>query len=436
MSSFKVRVTANALWLVVFSIGVISAAFLSFASGVVFDDSYVLTTTLPEAGGLFPDQEVTVLGHSVGRITAVDVVESGVRVEMKVEGDQLVPDNGTVQVLRRSPIGEQVLDVQPAGPGWTPVAPGGSIRFTEAIVPAEVPFLLEKSAEFLAAVHPDSIGTIIHELALALDGRGQALRDLGTDSLELNTTLVAGIPEFERLLDSSKAVLATLDDHKGALQSAIRETADVLEILAGQQGNIEQLLDTGVRTLVQADALIRNERANLSCLSSDFLDLNAMLTGPSTADGAPAALYDSKLDEFEAMLQLNNGFFGNFDIAGQYDAETGARWNRINFSEVEAGGAVYPEKRPTPVTLPGAACETSAFGTGVNAVRQALHQPADPTSPGIDYAPLVTQRGSGRIDPPADGGPIQSDLPPTGGGFVIAGVAGLIGLLTAHRRGN
>ncbi|MFT5223331.1 MAG: virulence factor Mce-like protein [Glaciecola sp.] len=433
MNSLKVRVYANFVWLLVFSVGIISAAFLSFASGVFFDDSYLVTTVLPEAGGLFPDQELTVLGHSIGRIKSVEVVEGGVRVQMKVEGDQVVPQNSRVQVLRRSPIGEQVLDVQPAGPGWTPVAQGGELHFSEAIVPAEVPYLLEQSAEFLQAIDEESIGLIVHELALALEGRGQALRDLGTDALDLNTTLVAGIPEFERLLDSSEAVLDVLNDHKRALISGLGAGADVMEILSGQSSNIEALLDTGVRTLVQADALIRNERANLSCLTSDLEAFSTMLNGPSTADGEPASLYSSKLDELEALLQNNEDFFGNFDITGQYDPATGAKWARILLTDGPEGGAVYPEKRPTPATRPGAACETATLGTGVNAVRQESHQPADPSSPGIEYAPLVTAKGPGQIDPPT-GGPIRHPLPATGGGLALLTLASLGGALSLWRR--
>ena len=51
MSKFRLRITANVIWLVVFSVGIVAAAFLSFATGVLFDDSYRVTVTMPEAGG-------------------------------------------------------------------------------------------------------------------------------------------------------------------------------------------------------------------------------------------------------------------------------------------------------------------------------------------------------------------------------------------------
>ncbi len=426
----KVRLTANLVWLVVFSVGVTAGAFLSFATGVLFDDSYPVTVIVPEAGGLFPDQEVTVHGHAVGVITGVSVVDEGVRVDVKIDGDQHVPANSPVRVLRRSPIGEQVVDFQPAEGGWTPAEPGAVLRPSDIVVPAQVPFLLERSAEFLAAIDEDSIGTILHELAEGLGGRGPALRDLGTAALELNQTFVGGIPEFERLIDSSEDVLRVLDQHTLTLRDALGEGSEVLEELVEQQPNFEALLDTGVRTVVQADALVRNQRANLECLTRDLDAVNQMLLGPSTATGAPAALYDSKLDELEMMLQKNQAFFRGFDVAGQYDEATGAKWARIHLSDGNQGGAVYAERRPTPATKPGAACVTEAFGTGVNAVRQEFHQPADPTSPGVDYAPLVEPRGPKQDPSPREGD--RRPLPATGGGLALGALA--VAVTTVLRR--
>jgi hypothetical protein len=40
MRRIPLRVAANLIWLVIFSVAVIVGAFVTYASGVVFDDSY------------------------------------------------------------------------------------------------------------------------------------------------------------------------------------------------------------------------------------------------------------------------------------------------------------------------------------------------------------------------------------------------------------
>ncbi|HEX9889526.1 MAG TPA: MlaD family protein, partial [Nitriliruptorales bacterium] len=210
MSRLGLRLGVNLVWLVAFSVIVVIGAFLSFVSGVLFTDQYPLSVSMPQAGGVLPGQEVTLLGRSVGTVKDVVVVREGVRVDLGIDSRHEVPRDAVVQVLRRSPIGEQAVDFQPAHTPWEPAEPGSTIHPVRAVVPSEVPFLLEKTRDLFAAIEVADVGILVRELAAALGGRGETLRQLNRDALDLNRTLVAGIPEFQRLLDSSQVILATL----------------------------------------------------------------------------------------------------------------------------------------------------------------------------------------------------------------------------------
>ncbi|MBW3659601.1 MAG: MCE family protein [Actinobacteria bacterium] len=437
MRGISTRVGINLVWLIVFSVGAIVLAFLTFASGVVFDDSYRISVPMPETGGVLPDQEVTVLGRAVGQVEEVELTDEGVLMHLSIQGDKVVPSEARVQVLRRSPIGEQAVDFQPEEPGWEPAERGATVTPTEAVVPAEVPFLLEQTVELFRAIAPEDVTTFFEELALAVDDRGQTLKQLGRDSRDLNATLVAGIPEFERAIESSTIVLDTLQEHRFALADVFVNGADLTEVFAEQQPTIDRLLTTGNRALVQGDAFIRNERANFTCLTRDFTDVNEMLLGPSTHTGVNAGRYESKLDEAEHALMRAHWFFQDgFDVLTQWDPLTGAPWQRILMVGPPEEGRAYPQKRATPATTPGAACQSRFFGTGVNAVRQDDPQPPDETSPGIDYAPLVAQQGGSDVDPPpggdARGG--SGPLPATGGGLALLGPIVLGTALWLRRR--
>jgi virulence factor Mce-like protein len=388
---------------------------------------------MPEAGGVLPGQEVTVLGQAVGVVEDVEIVPAGVALTLRIRADERVPADPAVTVLRRSPIGEQAVDLAPPGPAWVAAEADATLEPTARHVPAAVPFLLEQTADLFRAIDPDDLSTLVGELAIALDGRGQTLKDLNADSLELNRTFVDAIPEFERMIDSSSVVLETLADHRDDLADSITNAADLTELFAAERGRIEQLLEHGTPMLTEADTFVRTERANLSCLIGDLQALNDMMNGPSTWDGAEAGRYASKLDEFEQLLRLNRYFFDQgFWIITQPDPTTGGLWQRINFTSDEAGGQPYPERRATPATRPGAACTTDAWGVGVNAVRQDDPRDHDPTSPGVDYAPLVDDAsrteadGSRGDDTPAvaardDDATVLAraagaELPATGGG--------------------
>jgi virulence factor Mce-like protein len=391
MSGLNRRLATNLVWIVVFAAIVTVGAFLTFVTGVLFDDSYPVSVAMPESGGVLPDQEVTVYGRAVGQVDDVEVVEEGVLLTLRIHGDFEVPDTAVAQVLRRSPIGEQAVELRPVEEDWVAAEPDSTIETTETIIPAPVPFLLEGAADLFENLTPDSVGTVVTELSVALEGRGERLRMLNRDSLELQRTLVDGIPEFERLLDTSEAVLAVLRDQREALRSSFGSGADLAEVFAEQRPNLDALLDRGTPALDRTTDLVLANAANLECLMTDMTAINEMLLGPSTYESVDGPNYASKLDEFERALINHRYFFHlGFNIFGQYQPDTGLGWIRVLLVSDEPQEAhEYDDFRPTPVTKPGAACLTDAWGTGVNAVRQANAQPAHETAPGIDYAPRV-----------------------------------------------
>lgn len=443
------RISANLLVFLLFGLGVTVAALYTYASGVIFDDSYYVDVAMPVAGGVLPDQEITVLGRAVGQVEDVVVTKTGVLITMKIDGDQEIPARADVRVLRRSPIGEQAVDLTPLAAGWTAAQPGSEIDANSIVTPSSVPFLLEETVDLFEAIDKQSIGIVLKELAIALDGRGEQLKRLNRDAIDLNETIISGIPTFERLLDSSEGVLKTLDDHAADLATLFTDGADLAEVLADNRPTLDALLDSAPRALTQTQALVINTRANLQCIATDLTALNNLLLGPSSATGAPAALYDSKLDELNALLVTHRQFFQmGFSIIPQPDPTTGAGWTRVRLvlDQTETG-QLYPEKRATPATLPGAACVAETWGTGVNAVRQADAQPADPTSPGIMFAPLVDPIGPGIVTPaelglvgsvprPVIGGVNTpgAPLPRTGGGFAGIAIAAVGAAMHLRRR--
>lgn len=400
MRGLSARVGTNVVVTVVLSIILVAGAFLTYASGVVFDDSYPVRIALPEAGGVLPDQQVTVLGDAVGQVRDVEVTDEGVLVLMDIQGDKQVPDPAVATVLRRSPIGEQAVDLAPPEAGWEPAEPDSLIATTDITIAPEVAGLLDETVALFSEIEPNDVSILVSELATALDGRGDRLRRLGRDSLDLQRTLVGGIPEFERLLDTSEATLNVLRDQRDTLRSAIREGADLTEVFADQRPNLDALLDNATPALDQTEALLLNTRANLGCLMRDLTALNEMLLGPSTYDGARGDLYDSKLDELERGLAMHHFFFQQgFSLVAQPDSNTGLLWLRVLLSvDSPQKAEFYDEFRPTPATTPGAACDSDAFGPGVDAVRQPGVQEAHETAPEIDFAP---QRGSEpeRVEP-------------------------------------
>jgi ABC-type transporter Mla subunit MlaD len=451
------RVAINLGALIVLAIALAIYGFITWIDQPLFDDRYDLVVTVPDAGGIAPDQAVTVRGVRQGTVEDMRLTPDGVEIRMAMEPDGTVPRHAMVHVLRRSPIGEQAIDFTPlpedwnppeevqaardAGDDpqqrpddrpaiipdrvpvatqWEPAEPDEMIDPVVVVLPSSVPELLDKFRTLLAEVDNHDAAILVTELAQAVDGRVDLIRQLNRDAADLGSTLVDGIPDFERLIRSSEPVLGALRNQRDTLAQSFTNAAALSDTLAANRPDLDRIVDAGPPFLRQADAFVRNERASLTCLVDDFGTLNQLLAR------------EDNLEYLARILDLNRFFYHGVDMAAQWDPyRPGVVWARVNILLFEDGDPdLYVPPRDTPPTLPGAACE-SPFGVGVNAVRQSDPAPVapDPTSPGIFYAPLVEDDGPARIDPAAapdrrDRAP-RTALPATGGGVGLVPIVAL-----------
>lgn len=443
MSEF-LRTSVNLAVLAALTVGLVIYAGVTWASDIFFDDRYPITIALPESGGTVEGHEVTVMGHGVGRIEKVDLVPEGVVIRALIQPDEPIPRHAVAQVLRRSAIGEHTINLIPVesdfdvpdegefiprlidrSTDWEQLERGEQVNVAAVTLPTTIPDLLENLEGLFRAIPKPELQTAITELGTGLAGNGDLLVEINRESEALNEVFVDAIPTFERLVESSAPVTRSLSNYNTEIADMVTNLADLSELLAANRPELEAIIDDGTFTLLQFDRFIRDNRANLSCLTQDFGDFNQV-----TAENN---------NWLAQLLDLNRYFFGAVDVVFQWDPyRPGYNWARVAdiFMSPDEGGEAYDERRPTPPTLPGAACvpyeELGApFGVGANAVRQPDHQPPDPTSPGIFFAPLVDDPGTAPVAAPRRG-----PTPVTGGGAatILVGVLALAAAFALRRR--
>jgi phospholipid/cholesterol/gamma-HCH transport system substrate-binding protein len=403
MSRVSGRLGANLAVVVVLSMVVLAVAGFRFL-GFFGADTRPLVIEVPDAGGVLAAQPVTVHGHGVGVVEDVRLTVEGAELLVEVDRSQDVPRHVFVQVLRRSPIGEQAVELTPVpadfeAPGdralrpreipragdWEPLGPDEELDIRGVATPASVPEVLRLARDLLDTVDVDSLVTVVDELGTAFDGRDQVLRDLTRDGTDLSETILASTADIERLLEQSEPVLALLHDQRDELRASLANSAEVLETLGARGDDVVTILESTPGALDEVTRLVDEQAPNLSCLNADVLRLGQLLAG------------DDVLPFLGQLLDHQRYFYGSFDAGTQWDPyRPQALWARVNILLAESATGPAAEAKdprtPTPPTLPGAHCD-SPFGLGVDAVRQADPVEPDPTSPGIEYAPR--QEGAG-----------------------------------------
>lgn len=309
-----------------------------------------------DASGLLPRNDVTMRGVVVGSVKEVDLAEDGnVNVVMNLEPDVVVPDGTVAEIVRRSPIGELTLELQP-GEG-DPMQEGETIAVEDTIPPPDVSKTIEVLADVLHEVPSEDLSTVVSELAHAVRGRGDDISTFNRAAAELPEEILEVQLALEQLITDGPEVTGVLADNADTLGDDLTQTKLLAQLLADRKHDIADLYRYGGDFTTVASDLIGDEKANLSCLVADFGRINSVLAT------------QENLTNLANTLDKNHFFFDAVEQMVQVGLDKGS-WFRVQLvPPAQPHGQSYAPHRPPPDAFPGNACK-SPFGPGVEAVDQ------------------------------------------------------------------
>ncbi len=183
--------------------------------------------------GLFPGDDVRILGVNVGKIDTIDVQPERVKVTFWVDDKYKVPANAKAAILAPSLVTARMIQLVPAYTGGPTMADDAVIPLDRTAVPVEWDDLrtqLEKFTQYLQPTEPGGVstfGAFINTAADNLRGQGASIRDtiiklsqafsaLGDHSTDIFTS-VRNISVLVSALQSSSQLLAELNQNLAAV---------------------------------------------------------------------------------------------------------------------------------------------------------------------------------------------------------------------------
>lgn len=233
--------------------------------------------------GVADGSEVAYLGVSYGSVRDVESLDGMVLITMDIDRGKQIPAGSKARIFRKSAVGEPYIDFVPPedyDEGGPYLEPGDVIPLARTSVPLEFSELLRSASRVLSAVEPEQTRTLIHELAVALNGRGEALRDLTVDSDALLQTFADRAELLDSLSANSTRLTRTVTEHRGSLSSAITDLADLGESLRTAAPATEVLLDRGTKLLATTADLVGDVKQDLDCVLSDLEETIAVTGSP------------------------------------------------------------------------------------------------------------------------------------------------------------
>lgn len=249
---------------------------------------FTVTADFAESGGVFTNQEVTYRGVLVGRVGDLELNEDGVDIELLIDGEWegRIPAESIARIQSKSPVGEQFVNLTPAGPSDETLADGSEIARENTELPVDFQRLLSVLDRVLADVPPEASRRVVRELAAGLRGRGDDIATILSSLGTLADSFADVAPEQQRLLDNSTRAGAefvrTKDSFAAAIRAADRVAAgigDEPEELRALFAANDRVARAGIRLLARRADDFESGIGALSDLVAFQLEQRAQIEG-------------------------------------------------------------------------------------------------------------------------------------------------------------
>jgi virulence factor Mce-like protein len=250
-----------------------------------------VTADFSRTTGLYQENDVTMLGVPIGRVTSIKPDGPVVHVTMEVDGDVPIPANAGAIIMQRSLVTDRYVELTPSYDTGERLADGAHLPLARTRSPIGADDVLASMNRLLSAL--DTVGKanlsdLLHATAQNFDGNGAAIarviegvrklaRTGAASSADL-TSIVTGLDQLSvaltkrdtlvnRFSTDLTAVTVQFAHDRKVFGSTIKELSTSLRLLAAFVTDNQQELGADVqRIAVLAAAMRKHERQLASVL--------------------------------------------------------------------------------------------------------------------------------------------------------------------------
>ena len=225
----------------------------------------------PEAAGLRPDDQVSVAGVVVGRVIAVELAGSRVRVRFIVRKTWL--GDRTAATIRISTImGGKYLALVPSGD--RPLDP---TRPVPGVSPYDVTAALGGLSSTLGQVDTAALGRSFAVLAQTFANTPPAVRSALNGLGALSDTITSRDRQLSELLGNTASLSATLANRDDQITALVADGNVLLAMLTQREQAISALLTGTNQLAAQISGLVTDDNAQLGPVLAELDTFTSML---------------------------------------------------------------------------------------------------------------------------------------------------------------
>jgi phospholipid/cholesterol/gamma-HCH transport system substrate-binding protein len=265
------------LLITVIGVGYVGFRYAGFGS-LLGATTYPVHVQLGDSGGIFTGADVTYRGVSIGRVGPLTLTATGVDVQLDIDRSApAIPADVDAAVRNLSAIGEQYVDLRPAGNGGADLQSGATIPLARTTTPVGVEDLVTNLDTFVKSVPLDALRTVVAQLGTAFAGAAQPLQQLLDTTSAFTEAAQEALPQTVALLHDGRTVLTTQNATAGQFADFSHSLAQLAAQLKSSDPDIRRLIQNGPQAADQISGLLDESGSGLGDVLANLLTVSRIL---------------------------------------------------------------------------------------------------------------------------------------------------------------
>ncbi|MGO3327293.1 MAG: MCE family protein [Gordonia sp. (in: high G+C Gram-positive bacteria)] len=229
-----------------------------------------LTVIFPSAAGLYPGDDVRVLGMPVGSVESITPRAEDVVVELRVDRSQSIPASAQAVVLNQSLVSGRFVQLTPPYTDGPRLGDGATIPIERTAVPVEWNEIEQQLLDVSEQLKPSAdevsgpLGDTVSSAAKNLSGQGETLHDTLSSLSAALRTVSDGRTDLFSTVKNLQVFVSALADSDAQIVSFNKRMVSVTSILDANRDDIAGAMDSLDSSLGQVRTFIADNRGGMT----------------------------------------------------------------------------------------------------------------------------------------------------------------------------
>jgi phospholipid/cholesterol/gamma-HCH transport system substrate-binding protein len=232
---------------------------------------------LPATGGLYRFSNVTYNGVQVGKVTGVELTETGAEATLRLDTSPKIPADLQAEVRSVSAVGEQYVDLRPRTDSGPYLQDGSVIAMDDTTIPQAVGPMLDQVSALVDSVPEGRISDLLDESFKAFNGAGYDFQSLLDSASEVTGDVNDVSDQTRALIDDTGPLLDSQAETTDSIWTWARSLAGITDQVAQNDPEVRAILQQGPGFAQEVSQLLEQVRPTLPILLANLTTVGQIL---------------------------------------------------------------------------------------------------------------------------------------------------------------